>query len=139
MFAKYGTALAMLILSAAPGRADVVAFQGLFGCGAAQTANALTTCANRDFSAAERDLKDAYAAALLRMNWLDQNDTAKEHGAAEALQAAEKAWVAYRDLGCSAESLAAPSADMRATAVLACKARLTANRSEELWMLSGGP
>lgn len=139
MAVKTGIAVAALVLTGAAAQADVAAFQGLFDCGSSQTQAAISACASMNFTAAESDLHDAYAAALLRMNALDQQAPVNAKGAAAALQAAEQAWVAYRDLGCSAEGLVAPPGVTRVSAVLACKARLASDRSVELWTLSGGP
>jgi uncharacterized protein YecT (DUF1311 family) len=139
MFAKSGIAVLALVLAGGAARADVATGLGLFGCASTRTDAALTACAKVDFDQAESDLRDAFAAALLRMHAIDQEQPVDKQRAAAALQAAEAAWVAYRDDGCSAEGMAMPTDASRIPAVLACKARLTASRSQELWVLSGGP
>jgi uncharacterized protein YecT (DUF1311 family) len=108
-------------------------------CETAETQQDLNACAALDFQEADADLNDAYAAATAAMARIDQAQPAGQTGAVEALKAAERAWIAYRDLACAAEGWPNHGGTVEPLVVSGCKTRLTSARAEDLWSLADAP
>jgi len=96
----------------------------------------MTFCAEQDWIAADEDLNAAWPPAMERMRALDEDQPEDLKGAAEALRAAQRAWVSYRDLACTAEGYQVRGGSMEPMVIYACRARLTEARTEELQALS---
>lgn len=105
-------------------------------CETAETQADMTACAVLDYQEADADLNDAYAAATAAMAQVDQAQPKGQSGAVEALKAAERAWIAYRDLACAAEAWPNHGGTVEPLVVSGCKTRLTTARAEDLWALS---
>lgn len=109
-------------------------------CETAETQVDMNACAALDYQEADADLNDAYAAAMAAMGQVDEAQTKTEpkgpSGAVEALKAAERAWIAYRDLACAAEAWPNHGGTIEPLVVSGCKTRLTTARAEDLWALA---
>ena len=105
-------------------------------CAKAMVQMEMTFCAEQDWIAADAALNEAWAPAMARMRALDEGQPADLKGAADALRAAQRAWVGYRDLACTAEGYQYRGGSMEPMVIYACRARLTEARTEELQALS---
>lgn len=104
-------------------------------CAKAITQAALNVCANREFVAADAELNRAYAAAMVAA----RESEAYEPGTEERLRAAQRAWVAFRDLDCEAVAPALPTAgSMQPMVRSGCLARHTDQRAYDLWIYADG-
>ena len=81
-------ALALLVLAASPAAAQMNA------CASAQTQSAMNICADQQYKKDDAALNQIYGKLKAKLNASDQ----------AALQAAEKAWIAYRDAECAFET-----------------------------------
>lgn len=106
------------------------------GCENATTQMEMTACAEQDWIAADAELNAAWAPAMARMRALDEGQPETLKGAAEALRAAQRAWVGYRDLACTAEGYQYHGGSMEPMVIYSCRARLTEQRTEELKALA---
>ncbi len=97
-------------------------------CSRAVTQADMTACAHGDYVAADRDLNDAYAAAL---------DTAQRAGAEDALRGAQRAWIAFRDAACEAEAALWRGGSAESMMRSGCLRSLTEERAEDLWAYAG--
>jgi uncharacterized protein YecT (DUF1311 family) len=99
----------------------------------------MNICAERDFEAADAGLnamwKDARAAA--KADDAEQPDDLK--GADEALVAAQRGWLTYRDGQCKLAGFEARGGSMEPMLVSGCMADLTRRRTEELKEYVNGP
>ncbi|WP_417247908.1 lysozyme inhibitor LprI family protein [Celeribacter sp.] len=85
----------------------------------------MNTCAYEAWQRADVDLNDTYARAMeVARGWSD--------GAAEALRAAQRAWIPYRDAACTAEGFLFEGGSMEPFIVNSCLEHLTRQRTEEL-------
>ena len=105
-------------------------------CANAMTQMEMPFCAEQDWIAADAALNDAWAPAMARMRELDEDQPEDLKGAAEALRAAQRAWVGYRDLACTAEGYQERGGSMEPMVIYSCRARLTEARTEELQALA---
>ncbi|MDP3340247.1 lysozyme inhibitor LprI family protein [Frigidibacter sp.] len=105
-------------------------------CANAKTQMEMTFCAEQDWIAADADLNAAWAPAMAAMRALDEGQPADLKGAADALRAAQRAWVSYRDLACTAEGYQMRGGSAEPMVIYGCRARLTEARTEELLALA---
>ena len=99
-------------------------------CASAVTQFDLNECAYAEFEAADAELNRAYAAAVEAAREAEEY----EPGAEDRLRAAQRAWVAFRDLDCEAVAPATPGAgSMQPMAYAGCLAGLTDQRAYDLW------
>ncbi|AMY69424.1 lysozyme inhibitor LprI family protein [Frigidibacter mobilis] len=105
-------------------------------CANAMTQMEMTFCAEQDWIAADAALNAAWAPAMARMRALDAHQPADLKGAADALRAAQRAWVSYRDLACTAEGYQMRGGSAEPMVIYGCRARLTEARTEELQALA---
>ena len=96
----------------------------------------MTQCAADDWATADADLNDAYAEAMDVMQSIDTDLDADLAGAEDALRAAQRAWLTYRDTACTSEGFKWRGGSAEPMVVLSCKARLTELRSQDLWALA---
>lgn len=140
MVAGQGMRAAMLALGLAGvafgARAQDAATDAIPNCETAETQQEMNACAALDYQEADADLNDAYAAATAAMARVDQVQPKDQTGAVEALKAAERAWIAYRDLACAAEGWPNHGGTVDPLVVSSCKTRLTTARAEDLWALA---
>lgn len=95
-------------------------------CQNAMTQYEMNVCAGQDFQAADGDLNATYQLAM--NEWFGGRETA--HG--QALLAAQRAWLAYRDAHCSAEAALFEGGSMQPMIYSFCLAELTRARTETL-------
>lgn len=106
------------------------------GCDNPQTTYEMQDCAARDYAAADAELNTVYKAARDYMKWLDQDLPENLKGAPDALRAAQRAWIPFRDAACVAEGFQFRGGSMESLIVLACKTELTRQRTEQLRFLA---
>jgi uncharacterized protein YecT (DUF1311 family) len=94
----------------------------------------MNECAALDWEIADEALNVAYADAIAAAR---EMTAYSETDVEEALRDAQRAWVAFRDLACEVESLAAEGGSMQPMLYSGCMARLTEARTEDLIIFSG--
>lgn len=98
------------------------------GCAAATTQLEINRCAAEAYAAADADLNARWPAALAAMSGVGDGGG----DATSALRAAQRAWIAYRDLACEAEALPYQGGSIQPSIRLGCLTRLTRQRSDDL-------
>lgn len=107
-------------------------------CATAQVQVELTFCAEQDWSAADARLNTAYKTALFAMKDIDRNLGLSDQGAESALRTAQRAWVSFRDNTCDAEGWAMHGGSAEPMVIYGCRARVTADRADELQNMTPG-
>ena len=97
----------------------------------------MTYCAEQDWNGADQDLNDAYKAAMTLMKAVDADLPANQQGAAAHLKSAQRAWITFRDEACAAEGYLMHGGSAEPMVIYGCRATLTRQRAESLWMLAG--
>jgi len=94
-------------------------------CDNAMTQTDMNICSYQDYQAADVELNETYAWAM---------DRAKGYGqtAADALRAAQRAWIPYRDAACEAEAVLYEGGSIQPLIVSSCLASLTRQRTDEM-------
>ena len=118
------------VLPALPAAAQSV------NCSAAQTQVEMTFCAEQDFKAADADLNAAYRAARALMRRIDADLPADQRGAERHLRDGQRAWITFRDNACAAEGYTFHGGSGEPMVIYGCDARLTRQRSADLWALA---
>ncbi|WP_349358660.1 lysozyme inhibitor LprI family protein [Stappia sp.] len=100
----------------------------------------MTYCAEQDWNAADAALNAAYARAMDEMRRIDADLAGLPHlvGAVDALRAAQRAWIPYRDKACAAQGFMARGGTMEPMLIYQCRADLTRQRTQELEALAAG-
>ena len=101
-------------------------------CGNAITQLDLNQCAAADYEAADRDLNRVWKQARARAQELDAELEGRLKGAEEALLAAQRGWIAYRDGHCKLAGFDARGGSMEPMLVSGCLAGTTRSRTREL-------
>ena len=101
-------------------------------CTAPQTQTEITTCAAQYYQMADEDLNLAYGMARDMARQIDLNAPQGQSSSVTLLRDAQRAWIQYRDLACSAESMLAAGGSMQPALQLSCLERLTRARTEDL-------
>lgn len=96
----------------------------------------MTYCAEQDWIAADADLNDAYKAARQAMLDIDANLPEDQRGAADYLKQAQRAWIDFRDAACAAEGYQMHGGSAEPMVIYGCRARLTGQRAQDLWVLA---
>jgi uncharacterized protein YecT (DUF1311 family) len=97
-------------------------------CAAPLTQMDMNACARLDWQAQDAALNAAYARAIAAA---EDHDRWVE-GAEAALREAQRAWIAFRDLACRAETVPHESGSIAPTVLYMCLSRLTAARTADL-------
>lgn len=94
-------------------------------CDAAMLQREMNICAYQDYQAADAALNAMYQQSMAR---------AKEYGngSDDALRAAQRAWIPYRDAACAAESQLFEGGSMQPLIEHSCMASLTERRTEDM-------
>lgn len=92
----------------------------------------MTACAAVLYEAADGDLNLAYGLAMAKAGDLDADLAADEVTGEAMLRDAQRAWIAFRDLACAAESNLARGGTMQSQLLYICLERLTRQRTEDL-------
>lgn len=107
-------------------------------CDDAVTQGQINACFAALLEEADDDLNAAYSEARDVMRQIDSDLSYDDAGAEVALRNAQRAWITFRDAACEAEGFQMRGGSAEAMLVLACQARLTQTRAEELWILAAG-
>ena len=101
-------------------------------CKEPQTQTEMNICAGEDYKKADAELNAEWPIARDKMRELDSNLPDDLKGAADALLAAQRAWIAYRDARCISYGFIARGGTMEPMLVAGCKAGLTRERTKQL-------
>ncbi len=104
-------------------------------CANAMAQQELNQCAYQDWQAQDISLNDAYAGAVKMLKDWDSNLPEAERGAVQALKEGQRAWVTFRDKACEAEGYAMHGGTAEPLLVYGCMARLTEERSLQLYQM----
>lgn len=98
----------------------------------------MTYCAELDWQAADKELNAAYATAMAAMRQTDSYLDGSMKGAADALKAAQRAWIPFRDNACASYGFLARGGTMEPMLIYQCRANLTRERTADLKELATG-
>jgi uncharacterized protein YecT (DUF1311 family) len=101
-------------------------------CTAPQTQYDINECAVHFYQLADEDLNLAYGLARDTAQQIDANGTPGQASSVTLLRDAQRAWIRYRDLACSAESMLAAGGSMQPALRFGCLERLSRARTEDL-------
>lgn len=101
-------------------------------CNAPQTQLDMNVCAQRAWKAADGDLALAYGLALAFMKQRDDDLQSNLSGGVNALRAAQRAWLSFRDANCKWHGFAVRGGSMEPMVVANCLEKMTRDRTEEL-------
>jgi uncharacterized protein YecT (DUF1311 family) len=107
-------------------------------CAEPTTQSDMNSCAALDYEAADKDLNKAYQQVRKKMGDWDKSTDDDSKGAVEALVAAQRAWVEFRDANCEATGFQARGGSMEPMLVSSCLADMSTKRAAELRELSDG-
>jgi len=107
-------------------------------CKAPETQLEMTVCATEDWKAADAKLNEAYKAAMAAMKQADSYLSEDLKGAADALRAAQRDWIPFRDKACTSYGFLARGGSMEPMLVANCKTDLTQQRTKQLQDLAKG-
>ncbi len=99
------------------------------------TGQAAARCAEMEWLSADHELNDAWHLAMAAARRLDQLVPPHERPVSEQLRAAQRAWIAFRDRACAAESMLRAGAD-RPEMKFGCLRRLTRDRITDLYFFA---
>ncbi|AKC08045.1 MULTISPECIES: lysozyme inhibitor LprI family protein [Rhizobium/Agrobacterium group] len=128
----FGAAV-LLSLAASPAFADDAP-----DCTSPQTQADMTICAGKDYEKADKQLNAAYQKVRKQLAERDKTADESGKGAVDALVAAQRAWVAFRDANCDAFGFQARGGTMEPMLVSSCLADMSNKRADELRQLSEG-
>ena len=92
----------------------------------------LNQCAYQEWEAADVDLNAAYKRAIGLLQEWDANLPEDEQGGADALKAAQRAWITFRDQACAAEGYAMKGGSAEPLLIYGCMRVLTEERTGHL-------
>jgi len=95
-------------------------------------------CAEQAYKAADAKLNTTYKAAMKAMKQIDSYLEGDQKGAADALLAAQRDWIPYRDKACAAEGYMVQGGSMQPMIIYECLERLTKERTTNLEILVKG-
>jgi len=101
-------------------------------CTSPQTQADMTICAGKDYEKADKQLNAAYQKVRKQLAERDKTADESGKGAVDALVAAQRAWVAFRDANCDAFGFQARGGTMEPMLVAGCIAELTDARTKQL-------
>jgi uncharacterized protein YecT (DUF1311 family) len=126
------TAIALLLAPGAALADDKV------DCTDPQVQIEMNYCAEQDYKAADTALNAAYKTAMAAMKETDSYLPEDMKGAADALLAAQRAWIPYRDKACASAGYVVRGGSMEPMIIYQCMARITKERTAELNDLAQG-
>ncbi|MCJ8140151.1 lysozyme inhibitor LprI family protein [Falsirhodobacter halotolerans] len=101
-------------------------------CNTDGTQAEMSQCAGDDYAAADAALNTAYDGAMERLRAVDAGLEEPLRGGEDALRAAQRAWITYRDKGCAAEAWINAGGSIQPMVEAQCRTRLTEDRTREL-------
>ena len=126
-------ALVLVLAAASP-----VAAQDEIDCENAMAQQDMNACAAKDYEAADAELNAVWKEARGGAKDLDAEFSQELKGAEDALVAAQRGWIAYRDGQCDLAGFEARGGSMEPMLVSGCLADLTRKRTKELKEFIGG-
>lgn len=131
------SALVSLVLLVGSGAAPAAFAQDKkVNCADPQTQMEMTQCAGEDYDKADKDLNVEYQKLRKLLGERDKVADENGKGAVDALVAAQRAWVAYRDVNCELAGFQARGGSMEPQLVASCLAQMSRDRTQELKTLS---
>ncbi|HEV2865582.1 MAG TPA: lysozyme inhibitor LprI family protein [Allosphingosinicella sp.] len=106
-----------------------------YNCDDPQNQAEMNRCAGLRFERADAELNRVYREAVRQEQAADREETGygdMHPTYEEALRAAQRAWVAFRDAQCEYESFEARGGSMQPMLYEGCRARMTQERTREL-------
>ncbi len=107
-------------------------------CDSPTTQADMNACAAIEYETADKDLNAAYQQVRKKMSAWDKAADDDSKGAVDALVAAQRAWVEFRDANCEAAGFQARGGTMEPMLVSSCLADMSTKRAEELRTLADG-
>jgi uncharacterized protein YecT (DUF1311 family) len=108
-------------------------------CDNAMTQMDMNICAGEDFQAADQALNAQYKITRDEVRKRDADASEATKGAEDALVAAQRAWIAYRDAHCASQAFQVRGGSMEPMVIAGCRAALTRQRTEEIKGVTEGP
>lgn len=93
-------------------------------------------CAEAEWQVADAELNATYQEVMAAMKAMDRDLPVELRGAEEALRAAQRAWIPYRDANCEAAGFAMRGGSAEPLLVYGCLRQMTADRTDELRSLT---
>ncbi|MEQ8345196.1 MAG: lysozyme inhibitor LprI family protein [Sneathiellaceae bacterium] len=121
--------LILALLALLPLHAAVAAEAG--DCTSPQTNLAMQECADANYRAADAALNAAYGEVMGRLRQMDKED-GPDSGLADALKAAQRAWIPFRDGQCAWEAGFFTGGSIAPLIRLTCLTELTRARTGQL-------
>lgn len=107
-------------------------------CAEPVTQRDLNACADIEYDKADKDLNAAYKQLRTKMSDWDKSADEESKGAVDALVAAQRAWVSFRDANCEVAGFQARGGTMESMLISSCLADMSTKRAAELRELSDG-
>ncbi|MCX7287931.1 MAG: lysozyme inhibitor LprI family protein [Rhodobacterales bacterium] len=101
-------------------------------CANAMAQQDLNQCAYAEWEQADAGLNAAYKQAMALLKSWDANLPETDRGGAEALKAAQRAWITFRDNACAAEGWAMKGGSAEPLLLYGCMRQLTEERTAHL-------
>lgn len=106
-------------------------------CSDIKTSQQVDECARNDYQAADQLLNDVYKRLMRQIDRDYKANSKLGDDFRSNLKKAQQAWLKYRDANCAVEAFEIePSTIAHATAVNACLARMSSERTQELGKIS---
>lgn len=105
-------------------------------CSNPQTQLDLNQCAGEDYDKADKELNAEYQKLRKTLAERDKDADENTKGAVDALVAAQRAWVAFRDANCKLSGFQARGGSMEPMIIASCLADMSREQTEELKSLS---
>ena len=107
-------------------------------CAEPVTQRDMNACADIEYDKADKDLNAAYKQLRTKMSDWGKSADEESKGAVDALVAAQRAWVAFRDANCEVAGFQARGGTMESMLISSCLADMSTKRAAELRELSDG-
>lgn len=108
-------------------------------CDNATNQQQMNLCEAEAYKAADAELNATWTEARAAAKQLDAELPEDQQGAADALLAAQRAWITYRDKVCELAGFGARGGTMEPMLVSGCLRELTKTRTKELRRFIEGP
>ncbi|NTJ43098.1 lysozyme inhibitor LprI family protein [Agrobacterium larrymoorei] len=129
-----GSLLALLLIGVASGASA----EEQPNCAEPTTQMDMNQCAGLDYEKADKALNAQYQALRKVLGERDKDADEGAKGYNDALVAAQRAWVAFRDANCDLAGFQARGGSMEPMLVSSCLADMSRKRTEELKTLAEG-
>ncbi|WP_281258644.1 lysozyme inhibitor LprI family protein [Pseudoprimorskyibacter insulae] len=107
-------------------------------CDNATSQAEMTGCASMAYDAADAELNRQWKRAMAAMKQMDRYSPNAQPSGEDVLRQAQRAWIAFRDPACEAESYLARGGTMQNQLFYVCLERLSRQRAEDLRLIADG-